>query len=114
MKTKTLRNHLRTHRQRSGFSQRDLALLIGCKHQAQVSRYESSASAPSLAVALCYEVVFRVPISAFFPGIHASVTKMIESKLAALENELGKRSAKDPRAHEIAKKLTWLRERKES
>jgi hypothetical protein len=67
---------------------------------------------PSLAVALCYEVVFRVPTSDLFPGIHAHVTQIIESKLAALEDALGQRNARDSGAKMVAKKLTWLRERK--
>lgn len=113
MQTKLLRNHLRTHRERSGLSQRDLGLLLGYKDPAQVSRYERSMSAPPLTIALCYEVVFRVPTSDLFPEIHAQITQMIEHKLAALEDELGQRSAKARGANEVAKKLTWLRERKE-
>jgi DNA-binding XRE family transcriptional regulator len=113
MNTKTQRNLLRAHRQRSGFTQRELGLLFGNKHQTQVSRYERSACAPSLAVALCYEVVFRVPTSDLFPGIHARASRRIESKLAVLEDELAQRSARDRGAREVAKKLTWLRDRKE-
>ena len=113
MNTKTLRNHLRTHRQRSGLSQRDLGLLLGSKHQTQVSRYERSESAPSLVVALCYEVVFRVPTSDLFPGIHARATQLVESKLAELGDDLGQRSARDRGASEVAKILTWLRDRKD-
>jgi DNA-binding XRE family transcriptional regulator len=113
MKTKILRNHLRTHRQRSGLSQRDLGLLVGCKHQAQISRYERSESAPPLPVALSYEVVFRVPTSDLFPGIHARAAQMVEAKLVALEDDLGQRSARDRGANDVARTLTWLRERKD-
>jgi DNA-binding XRE family transcriptional regulator len=111
MKTNTARNHLRTHRNRSGLSQRDLGLLLD-RDQGEVSRHERSVTTPSLAAALCYEVVFRVPTSDLFPGIHTRVIQIIESKLAALEDELGQRSARDRGATLVAKKLTWLKERK--
>ena len=82
------------------------------KDQGEVSRHERSVCAPSLAVALSYEVVFQVPTSDLFPEIHDNVTHMIESRLAALEDELWKRSATDRGANVAAKKLTWLTERK--
>jgi transcriptional regulator with XRE-family HTH domain len=113
MKRKKFTNHLKTHRQRSGLSQRDVGLLLGTKDQAQISRYERCESDPPLTITLGYEQVFRVPASELFPGTHARVTQTIESKLAALEEELGRRSAKDRGAKEVAKTLTWLRERKE-
>ena len=111
MKTNTPRNHLRTHRYRSGLSQRELGLLLD-REQEEVSRHERATTMPSLIAGLCYQAVFRVPVSDLFPGIQAHVTQMIESKLAVLENELEQRSARDRGANAVAKKLMWLKERK--
>jgi hypothetical protein len=92
-------------------SQREVALLLD-REQEEVSRHESATTMPSLLAGLCYQAVFRVPLSDLFPGIHAHVAQRIESKLDALENELGQRSARGPGANAVAKKLTWLKERK--
>jgi transcriptional regulator with XRE-family HTH domain len=113
MKTQVLGNYLRMHRKKSGFSQRELGSLLGYKDLSQVSRHERSLSLPPLDIALCYEVIFRVPASDLFFGVHAAVTRQIESKLVALEAELGQRSGKGRGATVTAKKLVWLAERKE-
>jgi len=113
MKTKALGNYLRMYRKKSGLSLRELGSLLGYKDLSPVSKHERSLSVPPLAIALCYEVIFRVPVSDLFPGVHARVTREIESKLAALEAELGQRSGKGRGANVTAKKLIWLTERRE-
>ena len=113
MKSQSLGNYLRTHRKRAGLSQRELGLILGYGHQGPVSRHERLVSTPPLAIALCYEVIFRVPVSDLFSGLHGHVTQVIESKLAALEEQLGKQSGRGRGADEVAKKLVWLTERKE-
>ena len=106
-------NYLRAYRKKSGLSLRELGSLLGYRNAGQVSRHERSQTTPSLTIALAYESIFRVPVSTLFPGIHSGVKQTIEEKLAALEGELGRRSAKDRGAKAIAQKLTWLTERKE-
>ena len=66
-----------------------------------------------LIAALAYEVVFRVPVSALFPGIHAEATRMMEGNLAAFEEHLQQRSGKGRGANETAQKLIWLTQRRE-
>ena len=45
-------NQLRRYRKKAGFTQRELAKLIGHKTTAHISRYESGAKLPSLLTAL--------------------------------------------------------------
>jgi len=92
-------------------SQREVALLLD-REQEEVSRHERAMAMPSLVAGLCYQEVFRVSLVDLFPGIHTHVAQRIESKLDTLEDELGQRSARDPRANAVAKKLMWLKERK--
>jgi len=110
VKKQPLRNHLRAHRKKSGLSQRELALLLGYEDQGQVSRHERSETIPPLGAALAYEAVFRTPISALFLNTH--LTDVIERKLDEMEGNLGQRDAKEPGAQLTAKKLTWLKGRK--
>lgn len=113
MKHETLGNYLRTHRRRSGLSQRELGLLLGYVNEGQVSRHERSKTIPSLIAALAYEVVFRVRVAELFTGVHGEVTRMMEGNLAAFEEQLQQRSGKGRGANETAQKLTWLKARRE-
>ena len=113
MKNQVLGNYLRTHRRRSGLSQRELGLLLGYKDGGQACRHERSKTVPPLIAALAYEVVFRVPVSVLFPGIHAEVTRMMEGNLAAFEERLQQRSGKGRGTNETAQKLLWLTQRRE-
>ena len=93
-------------------SQRELAQLMGYDHQGQISRHERSQTIPPLSNALGYEVVFRVPLSAIFAGLHGTVAKAIEANLATFEESLRRRSHDNPRAKGVAQKLQWLAERR--
>ena len=97
MKHRTTGNYLRTHRKKSGLSQREMGTLLGYKDSGQVSRHERSSSIPPLAAAPAYELIFRVPVSAIFIGMHGSVERDTEHKLQQLEAELHNRSAADDR-----------------
>ncbi len=85
MKHETLGNYLRTHRRKSGLSQRELGLLLGYANEGQVGRHERSKTVPPLIAALAYEVIFRAHVSDIFAGIHGEVTRMMEGNLAAFE-----------------------------
>jgi transcriptional regulator with XRE-family HTH domain len=108
-------NYLRTHRRRIGFTQRDLARVLGYDaDRGSISRHERFHSAPPLAVAIGYEIIFRVPISEIFAGLRDEIENEIEERLAELEEVLGKRSGTDRNALAIARTLMWLCERKGS
>lgn len=104
-------SYLRTHRKKSGLTQRELAAILGCLTEGQISRHERGLSVPSLPVAIAYEILFGAPASQIFSGIRATVTRAIEAKLCDMEEALQVKSAKGRDANAIAQKLEWLCER---
>jgi len=106
-------NYLRSHRRRSGLSQRELAQIAGFDTAFPVSRHERSATLPALMIALSYEIIFRAPIHELFPGLYRSVEARIEKRLAEMETELGQSTAEGRKAAFIARKLEWLNERRD-
>jgi DNA-binding XRE family transcriptional regulator len=113
MKHQATTNYLKTCRNKSGLSQREMGRLLGYDDpRGQVSRHERSRSIPSLRTALGYELIFRMPISAIFVEMNGTLEKEIEGKLRKLEVELESRSAKDRDAKLVAQKLVWLNGRK--
>ncbi len=104
--------NLRTHRKRAGLSQRELARLLGYTDEGAVSRHEQSQSLPPLLIALCYEIIFQVPVAVLFSGLHGSAQEVVEGRLSELERELGQRSGNEAGASLVAQKLLWLYERR--
>jgi DNA-binding XRE family transcriptional regulator len=103
--------YLRSVRRRAGFSQRELAHLIGYLSHDQVSRHERGENLPSILVALAYESIFRVSVSRLFPSIAWTVEQGIEERLATLESTLLQTAAKGRKAPSNARKLEWFYER---
>jgi len=112
MKHRAAENHLKTHRKTSGLSQREMGELLGYKDTGQVSRHERAKSVPPLANAIAYEVIFRVPVTTIFVGMHGNIKRVIDNKLHQLEVELGNSSARGREANLVAQKLVWLNERR--
>lgn len=108
----TPHNYLRTHRRKSGLTQRELAYLLGYRAQGQVSRHERTKDVPSFLVAIGYEIVFRVPVAELFPGAYAHVGRLIEARVAEMESILHGKGAKGRDANAIAQKLEWIHERR--
>ena len=106
-------NHLRTHRKKSGLSQRQVGHLLGLPTSAQVSRHERLEALPLLVVAFGYQVIFRVPMHALFPEVYENVKKTIEQRLGALETNLHGQTARGPEAEAIARTLLWMMDRRE-
>ena len=113
MKYQLSGNYLRTHRKRSGLTQRELGLFLGYPDGGLISRHERGKTTPPLIAALAYEVIFRVPVSALFSGLHTEVKRTMEGNLAAFEEGLQQRSGRGRGANETAQKLIWLTERKD-
>jgi hypothetical protein len=63
-------------------------------------------------IVLAYEAIYRAPVSTLFLGMHDAVKTTIEKRLAAIEEDLQGRSAKDSDAVSIARRLEWLMERR--
>jgi DNA-binding XRE family transcriptional regulator len=110
MNRQALGNNLRTHRKKSGLSQREVGLLLGYKNQWQVSRHERSQTAPPLLTALAYEAIFRAPVSALFAGMHAAISEATEAKLTAFERNIT--PGKGRKGRIAAQKLAWLVKRR--
>src|SRR6185437_6826478 len=105
-------NYLRTHRRNAGLSQRDLARVLGLESYEFVARQERSRTMPSLALALSYQILFRVPVSEIFVGVTQRLELDIEARLIQLEEHLGEQSARGRAAAATARKLEWLIERR--
>jgi len=105
-------SYLRTHRKRSGLSQREIAIVLGTLSRPQVGRHERSLAIPIFIAAIGYETVFRIPLEELFPGIYEMVRQSIEEQLSQLEMELQQSTVKGRQAAAIARKLEWLCERR--
>jgi transcriptional regulator with XRE-family HTH domain len=111
MKYQAAGNYLRAHRKKSGLSQRDVGRLLGFKHPGPISRHERAMTAPSLATALAYELIFHTSVAALFAGTRDAIARDVEMKLKEMGAMLGSRNARDRNANLIAQKLSWLSER---
>jgi len=107
-------NYLRSCRKRSGLSQIDLAQLLGYPDEGTVSRHERLRCVPPLQIALCYEALYRVPVSELFSTAYEAAEQKVEARLAEMEHGLQQCSAKGRDAAMIARKLTWMQERRQS
>jgi DNA-binding XRE family transcriptional regulator len=112
----SLQNELRPFRLKAGLSQGDLSALLGYPSDATVSRHELSRSLPPLFIALCYEIILRVPVSQIFVGIKDRAECHVEKRILQFEADLESSSSSDQAAAlpEIAHKLAWLADRRNS
>ena len=99
-----LPNYLRTYRKRSGFSQREIAMLLGTHDGSKVSHYERFLREPTLRNALVCEIVFDVPVRELFAGVFEQEEKEVRRRARLLALRL-KRRRDDPR---LDRKLATL------
>jgi transcriptional regulator with XRE-family HTH domain len=81
---KSKQNSLILYRRRIGYSQKQVAQLLGHRDTSMLSRYENNRSFPPLRTALCLEIILRVPIAFLFPEIY----KGLRQKIRKMEEEL--------------------------
>jgi DNA-binding XRE family transcriptional regulator len=91
--------YLRALRRRSAFSQEEMAFLLGAFTGTRVSRHETGACAPPLAVALAYEVIFDVAIAAIYEDDQLRIAGFVLKRARTLHESLAHRM-KDPRRQE--------------
>jgi transcriptional regulator with XRE-family HTH domain len=77
MPHKILESYLRTYRKRAGFSQNEIAILLGSHTGSKISRYEHLKSMPNLQTAFGYEVIFHVPVHELFAGVFHKVENRV-------------------------------------
>lgn len=73
--TKKFHCYLRPYRRRWGFTQKELAHLLGCKSGTVISRLEQGQRRPSLRIALACYIVFGTPPYELFPGVFSHVER---------------------------------------
>lgn len=101
-----LPSYFRTYRKRSGFSQDEVAFLLGNQSGTRVSRYERFARQPSLRTVFAYEVIFGAPVRHLFAGFYQKVEKATVARARLLADKLS--TANPDRT--TARKLRTLKE----
>jgi transcriptional regulator with XRE-family HTH domain len=101
-----LKNYLRTVRRRYGFSQDEIALLLGATSGTKVSRYETFTRLPSISTVFAYEVIFGAAARDLFAGAYQDVRCAVVSRARLLMESLDNGTA-DP---EILRKVEFLRD----
>jgi transcriptional regulator with XRE-family HTH domain len=66
-----------------GFSQKQVARLLGHRDTSMVSHYEHGRASPPLPTALALEIIFRVPVAFLFPGLYDD----LKHRIRAMEEE---------------------------
>lgn len=97
--------HLKPHRKRSGFTQQELAFLIGGRKHSAISRYEAGQRSPDLETAFAYQVLFDGELlRKLFPGLYDKVRARVLERVKALAERLQKEGIGDrKRAYKIAR-----------
>ena len=78
------KNELIIYRRRMGFSQKQIAGVLGLKSTSMLSRYESGRSLPPLLTALRLEVLYRIPVAFLYSEIYRS----LKEEIRVLEDQL--------------------------
>lgn len=84
---KKLDCYLRSYRRRWGLTQDELAILLGYKTGAVISRLERHGRQPSLEAAHALEIIFGTAPIELFPGLHAKVKKDVIARVRDLYDE---------------------------
>jgi transcriptional regulator with XRE-family HTH domain len=79
VKTKQ-KNKLLFYRQRLGFTQAQVSILLGHKRPAMLSEYENGRTMPPLPVALKLGIVLRVPVEFLFGDLYQDMREQIREK----------------------------------
>lgn len=83
-----LKNYLWSRRVRWGFTQAELAYLLGLKSGSVVSRIEGQNRQPALAVALACQVLFDSAPGELFPGVYSEVEDAVVRRAHELHESL--------------------------
>lgn len=107
-------NYIRVRRKAASLTQRELAFIVGYRNEGVVSKHESFRSVPPFLMALGYAVLFQIPVSDLFPGLHLVVEDAVKTALLELEHELRKKqlSGGGRKAALLTRKLEWLQKQR--
>ncbi len=70
-----------------GFTQRQVAAIIGYHTAADISHYERGDKVPSLITGLKLEIIYRVPAAFLFPELYAKLKATLRSREEQLKEE---------------------------
>lgn len=84
----TIPCYLRTHRRQWGFTQRELARLIGRGGPERVSDVERAKARPNAAEILAYSVLFGESPGDLFPALYEGVEERLIEAAYALDEDL--------------------------
>lgn len=82
------RSYLRPVRRRWGFTQQELAFLIGHRTGKSISRIESLQQNPTMEVALACAIIFNTAPVRLFPGLVTDIRQAIIARANDLYQEL--------------------------
>ena len=88
MSCRKLPDHLRSHRKRAGFSQEEIAFLLGRHTAGQASRYEHFRCIPCLHTALAYHIIFQSSPRELFKGDYETVERSVGQRANRLAQDL--------------------------
>jgi len=83
------KNRLLVYRQRMGYTQEQVAHLLGQRRTAMLSSYENGRTLPPLAIALRLGIVLRVPVEFLFAGLYDGLRHEIRSEEQRLSSREG-------------------------
>src|SRR2546422_3777410 len=86
--SRRLDNYLRTYRKHAGFSQKEMAFLLGCREESKVSRYERRIRHPSFETSVAFRKIFDVSIDDLFAGTVQKVEKNTVKQAQLLAQKL--------------------------
>lgn len=87
---KALPNYLRMYRKRAGFTQVELAYLLGVRSAGKISRHEHFAQGTTLEAALAYEAIVGVSVRKLFAGTYAGIEHEVKKRARRLRRHLVK------------------------
>src|SRR5437667_9387048 len=79
---------LRTQRRTWGFSQREMADLLGFESSAEISRIEHGKRTPGLETALACSTLFGVSLHELFPQLAATIETTLKGRASRLRERL--------------------------
>ncbi|MCK1481006.1 helix-turn-helix transcriptional regulator [Bradyrhizobium sp. 197] len=83
-----LKSYIRPLRRRFGFTQKEIAFLIGAKCRTAISRLEGATRKPSLEAAFIFALLFDTTPSELFPGLMLELHEITVRRANDLYDEL--------------------------
>ncbi len=87
---RTIRNHLWKYRRRIGFSQEEVAAILGYLSATHISEFEHGRKLPSFLTALKFEIVYRVPVAFLFPDLYVRMRAVLREREERLRAKWGR------------------------